>query len=52
MSELELVTLTEAQIKARKGRSLALAIALIAIVVAFYGITVFKMGSAVLSRAF
>lgn len=52
MADLELVTLTPEQSKARKGRSIALAIALIFIVVAFYGITIFKMGSTVLSRAF
>lgn len=52
MADLELVQLTEAQAKARKGRSMALAIALVVIVLTFYALTIFKMGSAVLSRAF
>ncbi len=52
MADLDLITPTEAQNKARKGRSLALGIALVVIVLAFYGITVFKMGSTVLSRSF
>lgn len=52
MADLELVQLTEAQTKARKGRSVALAIALVVIVLTFYSLTIFKMGSAVLSRSF
>jgi t-SNARE complex subunit (syntaxin) len=44
MSELELITPTDAQRKARKSRSFALGIALVAIVFVFYGITLFRMG--------
>jgi hypothetical protein len=43
MADLELITPTEEQQKARKGRSLALGIALVAIVFVFYGITLFRM---------
>jgi t-SNARE complex subunit (syntaxin) len=44
MADLELITPSEAQRKARKGRSVALGIALVAIVFIFYGITLFRMG--------
>jgi t-SNARE complex subunit (syntaxin) len=44
MVDLELVTPSEAQRKARKGRSIALGIALVAMVVVFYGITIYRMG--------
>jgi t-SNARE complex subunit (syntaxin) len=44
MSDLDLITPSEEQRKARKGRSLALGIALVAIVFVFYGITLFRMG--------
>ena len=47
MSELETVALNEAQRKARRSRSIALGVLLIVIVVAFYGITVFKMSGTV-----
>lgn len=52
MSDLELVTISEEQRKARRSRSVALGIVLVVVVLAFYGITIFKMGSAVLSRSF
>jgi hypothetical protein len=38
------VRLTEEQIKRRRGRSVALALLLAALVVLFYVITIFKMG--------
>jgi t-SNARE complex subunit (syntaxin) len=44
MADLDLITPTDEQRKARKGRSLALGIALVAIVFVFYGITLFRMG--------
>lgn len=47
----ELVELTEAQRKARRGRSIAIALALAAFVVIMYILTVVRMGPAVLDRA-
>lgn len=44
------VELTEAQVKARRKRSIALAICLAAFVVIFYVITVVKLGPDVLQR--
>lgn len=44
------VALTEAQLAARRRRSIALAIAIALLCVLFYFITVFKMGSAVMKR--
>jgi t-SNARE complex subunit (syntaxin) len=44
MADLDLIKPTDEQRKARKGRSLALGIALVAIVFVFYGITLFRMG--------
>ena len=44
MADLELVTPSEEQKKARRDRSLALGIALLVIVFVFYGITLFRMG--------
>ncbi len=46
----ELVTITEAQRKARRGRSVAIGLALAAFVVVMYLVTVVKMGPAVLDR--
>jgi t-SNARE complex subunit (syntaxin) len=43
MADLDLITPSEAQRKARKARSIALGIALVAIVFVFYGITLFRM---------
>jgi t-SNARE complex subunit (syntaxin) len=43
MADLELIIPSEEQKKARKSRSIALGIALVAMVVIFYGITVYKM---------
>jgi t-SNARE complex subunit (syntaxin) len=43
MADLELMTPSDAQRKARKSRSIALGIALVAIVFIFYGITLFRM---------
>jgi hypothetical protein len=51
MDEEERVQLTEAQKKARRSRSVALAIALAAFVVVIYLITVVRMGPAILERA-
>ena len=49
--KIETVELTERQVKARRGRSIAIAIALAAFVVIMYLITVIRMGPAVLDRA-
>jgi flagellar basal body-associated protein FliL len=51
MSGSESVQLTQEQAKARRSRSIALGIALALFVCAFYAITVFKMGSAILARS-
>lgn len=45
------VTLTEKQQKAQKGRSIAIALSLIAFVVIIYAVTVVKLGPDVLNRA-
>ena len=42
--KLELVTLTESQKKARRNRSAAIGLALAALVVVFYVITIVKFG--------
>lgn len=52
MSKLERVTLTEKQAKARKARSFALGIALIAFVVGVYVLTVVKIGPSIASSQF
>lgn len=44
------VTLTQAQKKARRNRSVALAVALVAFVVVMYIVTIVKMGPAILDR--
>lgn len=44
------IELTEAQQKARRKRSIALAICLAAFVVIFYAVTVIKLGPDVLNR--
>lgn len=44
------VVLTEAQAKARRRRSVALALVIGALVVLFYLITVFKMGASIMKR--
>lgn len=44
--------LTEEEIKARRRkRSIAIALALAALVIAFYALTIVKMGPAILDRA-
>jgi hypothetical protein len=47
----ELVEITDKQRKARRGRSIAIALALAAFVVIMYIITLVRMGPAVLDRA-
>ena len=49
--EHDLVTMTEAQKKARRNRNIAIAIALAALVIIFYIATIVKMGPAILDRA-
>lgn len=44
------IVLTEAQLKARKRRNVAIALTLAALVVLFWVITVFKMGGDVANR--
>lgn len=44
------VKLTEAQKKARRSRSVALAVALVAFVVIMYIVTIVKMGPDILNR--
>jgi hypothetical protein len=48
----ELVTLTEAQKKARRSRSIAIGLALAAMVIIFYVATIVRLGPAVLDRSF
>jgi hypothetical protein len=48
--EQEYVVLTEAQKKARRGRSIAIALALAAMVVIFYVATVTVFGPEILAR--
>ncbi len=50
MDEPEYVTLTERQKKARRNRSIAIGLALAALVVIFYVATIAKFGPAVLNR--
>ena len=50
--EHDFVTLTESQKKARRSRSVAIGVALFALVVLFYAATIVKFGPAVLERAF
>ena len=45
------VTLTERQKKARRSRSVAIALGLVALVVIFYIATLLKFGPAILERA-
>ena len=47
----DMVTLTEAQRKARRSRSLAIGIALGVLVIVFYVATIAKFGPAILDRA-
>lgn len=42
--KLELVTLTESQRKARRNRSIAIGVALAALVVIFYAVTIVRFG--------
>jgi hypothetical protein len=46
----ELVTLTEAQKKARRSRSIAIGLSLAAMVIIFYIATIAKFGPAILDR--
>ena len=46
----ERVSLTEAQKKARRARSIAIGLALAALVVIFYVVTIAKFGPAILDR--
>lgn len=48
--EHELVTLTEKQKKARRSRSIAIALGLFAMVAIFYIATIVKFGPAILDR--
>jgi hypothetical protein len=48
--KLELVTLTERQRKARRNRSIAIGIALGALVIIFYVATIVKFGPSILNR--
>jgi len=50
MDDLELVTLTERQRKARRNRSIAIGLALAALVIIFYVATIAKFGPAILNR--
>lgn len=52
MSELEKVQLSEKQVKARKGRSLALGILLAVFVVVVYLVTVVKFGPDAVTKGF
>jgi len=47
----DMVTLTDAQRKARRSRSLAIGIALGVLVIVFYVATIAKFGPAILNRA-
>jgi hypothetical protein len=44
------VNLTDTQKKARRGRSVAIAVALVAFVVIIYVVTIVKMGPSILDR--
>jgi hypothetical protein len=50
--KLETVKPTEAQLKARRSRNMAIAIALAAFVVIVYATSIVKLGSAVFDRTF
>lgn len=50
MDDIELVTLTERQRKARRNRSIAIGLALAALVIIFYVATIAKFGPAILNR--
>jgi len=50
MDEIEYVALTERQKKARRNRSIAIGLALAALVVIFYVATIAKFGPAILNR--
>ncbi|WP_165816023.1 hypothetical protein [Kumtagia ephedrae] len=50
--EIETVKPTEAQLKARRSRSVAIALALVAFVVVVYAVSVVRMGPAVIERSF
>lgn len=50
MDKLETVDLTEQQKKARRLRSVAIGLALVALVIIFYVATLAKFGPAVLNR--
>jgi hypothetical protein len=50
MSKMELVTLTTKQQKARRSRSLAIGLALFAMVAVFYVATIVKFGPGILDR--
>jgi len=49
--ELERVSLTDRQQKARRARSIAIGLALAGLVVLFYILTIAKFGPAILDRA-
>ncbi|MDI6026646.1 hypothetical protein QBK99_10640 [Corticibacterium sp. UT-5YL-CI-8] len=50
MKDQDMVSLTEAQKKARRSRSKAIGFALAALVVIFYVATIVKFGPAILNR--
>lgn len=50
--KLETVKPTETQLKARRSRNMAIAIALAAFVVIVYATSIVKLGSAVFERSF
>lgn len=51
-SEQEFVTMTEQQKKARRNRSVAIGLALAALVIIFYVVTLVKFGPSILDRPF
>ncbi|MEM0899230.1 MAG: hypothetical protein AAGI92_04705 [Pseudomonadota bacterium] len=51
MSETDLIELSDQQKKARRQRSIALAICLALFVVVFYAVTVVKLGPEIMSRS-
>lgn len=50
MKDDELVTMTDKQKRARRGRSIAIGLALVVLVVLFYVATIAKFGPAILDR--
>lgn len=50
-AELEGVRLTEAQLRRRRARSVAIGLALGALVILFWAVTIVRMGGNVLNRA-